>query len=64
MINTEKYELDLYYHVNSESILVGQEAHILVRPSLTINGRKTNVKQLKNTKIELTIYDFNHVPTK
>jgi hypothetical protein len=44
MINTEKYELDLYYHINSESILVGQEAHILVRPSLTINGRKTNVK--------------------
>ena len=23
LINTEKYELDLYYHINSESILVG-----------------------------------------
>jgi hypothetical protein len=23
MINTERYELDLYYHINSESILVG-----------------------------------------
>jgi hypothetical protein len=64
MNNTEKYEFDLFYHLNSESILVGQEAHILIRPCLTINGRKTSVKQLKNAKIELTILDFNQNPTK
>jgi hypothetical protein len=43
---------------------VGQEAHILIRPCLSINGRKTSIKQLKNAKIELIILDFNNVPTK
>lgn len=29
-----------------------------------INGRKTNIKWIKNAKLELEILDFNHMPTK
>jgi hypothetical protein len=44
--------------VNSEQFLVGQEAQVMIRPQLTINGRMTSVKLLKNTKVKITIKDY------
>ena len=37
---------------------MGQEAKILIRSRLTINGRKTSLGLCKNTKVRLTIGDF------
>ena len=34
-------------------MLFGQEATILIRPTLKINGRKTSVAFLKNVKVTL-----------
>ena len=39
---TEEYSFQAYFHLNSEQMLVGQEAQILVRPRLNINGRKAS----------------------
>ena len=39
--------------MNTEQMLVGQEASILIRPLLKINGRKTSVEILKNVKVNL-----------
>ena len=47
MRKAETYNLEFFYHINSESFLVGQEAQVMVRPMLTVNGRKTSVKFLK-----------------
>ena len=51
---TEVYQLSAFFHLNSESLLVGQEAHILIRPKLTINGRKASLKLLKNCSVKLS----------
>ncbi len=60
-INTEKYDLDFIYHIVSESILFGQEAKILIKPCLSINGKKTYIKQLKNTKIDISLIDLDDI---
>ena len=39
--------------MNTEQMLVGQEASIIIRPTLKINGRKTSVELLKNIKVNL-----------
>jgi hypothetical protein len=44
--------------LNSESVLIGNTASILVRPSLLINGRLANLDLLKNTKIILTTSSY------
>jgi hypothetical protein len=44
---TENYDsFKVFYHLNFESMLVGSQAQILVRPILNINGRKTSVALL------------------
>lgn len=50
---TEVYSFDAHFHLNVEQVLVGQEASILIRPTLLVNGRKTNVKLLKSIKVKL-----------
>jgi hypothetical protein len=42
--------------------LVGQEAQVLVRPRLLINGRKASVGLLKNCTVTLTIHDYLDSP--
>jgi hypothetical protein len=37
---------------------VGQEAQILIKPKLTINGRKTDLNLLKNSKVKLSFGDY------
>lgn len=54
----EKYDFDCYFHLNQESLLMGQEASILVRPVLKINGRKISTDLLKNCKVELNMVNF------
>lgn len=58
----ETYEFKVFFHVNSEQCLVGQEAQVLIRPQLTINGRKASVNLLKNTKVSLRIKDYVDSP--
>ena len=60
---TETFEFSATSYLNSESLLVGQEAKILIRSKLTINGRKTSLNFTKNTKVTLTINDFQHNQT-
>jgi len=55
---SEDYSFEAAIHLVSESVLVGSEAQILIRPKLTINGKKASVKMLKNVKIKLTTSDF------
>lgn len=43
---------------------MGQEASILLRPRLTINGRQTSVDRLTQCKATVTIYDFDDLKTK
>lgn len=64
MRKAQVFNLDCFFHLNSESFLVGQEAKILVRPNLTVNGQKTSVKFLKKIKIILKIKDFDFKETK
>ena len=54
----ETYTFEAFFHLNSEQILVGQEAHLLIRPQLRINGRKASASLMKNTKVKVVIEDF------
>ena len=55
---TEKYDFLAHFHVNSEQFLAGQEAHILVRPSLSIQKQKLSPDLLKNCKVKLVFTDY------
>lgn len=61
---SESYEFDLNYHMNSESILMGQEASILLRPKLSINGRRIQTKLLKQCAANLRVDDILGQTTK
>lgn len=43
---------------------MGQEAKILLRPRLLINGRKAGIDKLQQCKATVTIYDFDDLKTK
>jgi hypothetical protein len=58
MRNSEEYTFDAQFHVNTEQILVGQEASIMIRPNLKVNGRKSDLNLIKNCKVKLTINDY------
>ena len=48
---TESYEFEAMFYLNTESILVGSSTNIVIKPKLSINGRKADVKDLKNSKV-------------
>lgn len=56
--NTEEYSFECFFHLNSESILVGQEAQLVIRPKLLINGRNASPKLLKNSKVTIKITEY------
>ena len=58
MRNKEEYSFDAQFHINTEQILVGQEASIMIRPTLKVNGRKSDLSLVKNCKVKLTIKDY------
>lgn len=57
--DTERYNLEAYYHLNNESVIVGQKTKLFVRPKLTLNNKATSVKHLKNCAFEMKITDHD-----
>jgi hypothetical protein len=55
---TESYDFKAFFHANSEQFLVGQEAQVMIRTKLLINGQKTSASLLKNCKVTLQIQDY------
>ena len=55
---TENYDLKVNYIMHPESLLMGNEAKILIKLELTVNDRPCDLKLLKNTKIKLTTTSF------
>ena len=55
---TETYSFKALFSVNSESILIGNKAELMVKPVLKINNRQTGVELLKNTVITLTTTNY------
>ena len=55
---SENYTFDVVYIVQSESLLMGKEAEILLKPCLKVNDRKWNLNILKDTKVTLTTTSF------
>ena len=56
---TENYDFDAQIYLNSESVIVGSSTTIVIKPSLTINGRTADPKMLKNTKV--TVKTSNYI---
>ncbi len=44
--------------MNPESILIGNKSNVLIRPTLRINDRITNIELLKNSKVTLTTNNY------
>ncbi len=55
---TENYTFSAWIYINQESILIGNKASVIIKPSLQINQRQASVKLLKNTKITLTTTNY------
>ncbi len=56
---TEKYDFNAQIYLNAESVIVGSSTTIVIKPSLTINGRAADPKMLKNTKV--TVQTSNYI---
>lgn len=56
---TEDYDFNAQIYLNSESVIVGSSTTIVIKPSLTINGRTADPKMLKNTKV--TVKTSNYI---
>lgn len=59
MRDTESYSLKAFFHLNSESVLVGQNTKLFMRPKLTLNRRATSIENLKSSCFEMTITDHD-----
>ena len=55
---TENYSLNVAYFVLNETILMGNEAKILLRPMLKVNERVCTLKALKNIVIKVTTMSY------
>ena len=55
---TETYNFTTWFYINPESILIGSKASVMVRPTLTVNGRQASLELLKNAKITLTTKNY------
>jgi hypothetical protein len=51
---TENYSFNAWINLNSESILIGNKAQILIKPQLQINNRLASLELIKNGKVTLT----------
>jgi hypothetical protein len=54
----EAYSFDCITVLNPESLLLGNEASLLLRPILKINNRRTSSKLLKNIKVDIKMTEF------
>ena len=55
---SENYSFSAGFALNSESLIMGQEAAVIVRPNLRVNNRICELSLLKNCKATLTTYNF------
>ena len=55
---TEQYAFNASFVMHPESLLMGTEASILVRPSLTVNGMSYNLGLMKNVKAKVSTTSF------
>lgn len=55
---TETYSLSCSFVLHPEALLMSTEASLLVRPTLTVNGRPCDLGLLKNVKAKLTTTSF------
>ena len=55
---SENYSFDVAYIINHESLLMGKEVEVLLKPCLKVNDRKCDLKVMKNTKVTLTTTSF------
>ena len=55
---SESYSFDVAYIVQPESLLMGKESEILLKPVVKVNDRRWNISILKNTKVTLTTTSF------
>ena len=55
---TEQYAFNASFVMHPESLLMGTEASVLVRPSLTVNGMKCNLGLMKNVKAKVSTTSF------
>ena len=62
---TEEYIFKCNYIVHPEALMMGNDAWILVRPSLTVNENVCDLKILWNSRIEVsTVSYIDDIPVK
>ncbi|MBS0262067.1 MAG: hypothetical protein JSS02_08915, partial [Planctomycetes bacterium] len=59
----EAYQLQAGIYVDRESLLQRKKAEVVVRPSLTLNGRQVSLKLLEEVKLVITSTDHSGVAT-
>ena len=55
---TEVYSFNCTFYLNGEQVLVGNSAHIVIRPQLLINGRQASLDQLKNARATISTVNY------
>lgn len=59
----EKYTLDVAYIVSPESLIMGNQATVILKPCLKVNNRKCKLEVLSKTKATITTTSYvDHVP--
>ena len=56
--SSESYQFDTTFILHPESLVMGNEATLLVRPKLTLNGRRCDTKLMENNTVILTTTSF------
>lgn len=59
----ENYSLTAGIYVDRETLLGRRKAHVLIRPSLSIDGTPISVKSLEEVRLVVTSTDLDGVPT-
>lgn len=57
-LKSERYDLRASFFINHESLLVGNQTKVLIRPNLTINGRKASMEKLKNCSVVISTMNY------
>lgn len=55
---TENYTFTSWIHLNSESILIGSKASVIIKPQLQINSRLASNELIKHAKVTLTTTSY------
>jgi hypothetical protein len=60
----ERYSLNAGFYVDREALIAGEQAEVVVRPELTLNGRAVALSLLKNSKLAITSVDLDGVESR